>query len=105
MSEQQDELLKASVFGVFWRKQMMKRTKSDLVKNIKNLSQKLIFVWTPINEQNKPEEYENVLYFDSRDESMHVGYFVPSQTQIPNYITHFMKLPSKPYKPKEQNNE
>lgn len=42
-----------------------------------------------------PKDYENVLWFDSRDNNMHVGYFVWSQTPVP-YATHFMRLPAKP---------
>jgi len=42
-----------------------------------------------------PEDYKRVLYFDSRDGNMDVGYFVWSQTPV-DYVTHWMELPAKP---------
>ncbi len=44
----------------------------------------------------KPEDYQQVLIWDSRDKFMSVGYFVPSQTEIPSYNTHWMILPNPP---------
>jgi hypothetical protein len=88
----------SETFGYKWQQKMMQKSKLQLVTYIKNLCQKILFTtsWISINDNDKPRDYENVMYFDSRDESMHVGYFVTSQTPIPNYITHFMKLPTKP---------
>lgn len=52
-----------------------------------------------INVKNQlPKDYEFVLWFDDRDENMHVDYFVPSQSKMPDYVTYWMKLPEKPIK-------
>jgi len=50
--------------------------------------------WIAVKDQTPPE-YEKVLFFDSRDGGMSVGYFAWSQTPVP-YVTHWMYLPAKP---------
>ena len=62
-----------------------------LVREIEGLKKQK---WIPIKDQ-KPADYDKVLYFDSRDGNMHVGYFVWSQTPV-DYVTHWMKLPAPP---------
>lgn len=51
--------------------------------------------WINIKEK-QPEDYQQVLIWDSRDNFMSVGYFVPSQSEIPSYNTHWMELPPSP---------
>jgi hypothetical protein len=50
--------------------------------------------WVSVVEQ-APEDYEHVVYFDSRDGKVCIGFFVWSQTPV-NYVTHWMKLPPNP---------
>ena len=50
--------------------------------------------WIAVLDQTPPE-YEKVLFFDSRDGSMAVGYFVWSQTPV-YHVTHWMPLPARP---------
>lgn len=51
--------------------------------------------WIATKDQ-KPPEYERVIYFDSRDKgSIGIGYFVWSQTPV-DYVTHWMFLFSFP---------
>jgi hypothetical protein len=50
--------------------------------------------WISIEDQ-KPEDYTKVLFFDKRDRTVGVGYFVWSQTAV-DYVTHWMFLPSEP---------
>lgn len=51
-------------------------------------------IWVSVKDE-KPKDYDNVLYFDSRDGNIGVGYFVWSQTPV-DYVTHWMPLPSTP---------
>ena len=50
--------------------------------------------WIAMKDQT-PRPYERVIWFDSRDSAIHIGYFVWSQTPVP-YATHWMNLPSIP---------
>lgn len=49
--------------------------------------------WVAMSER-QPEDYKRVLWFDSRDGNVQVGYFV-KETQVP-YATHWMELPQPP---------
>lgn len=49
--------------------------------------------WVAMSEQ-QPEDYKRVLWYDSRDGNVQVGYFV-KETQVP-YATHWMELPQPP---------
>ena len=44
---------------------------------------------------SQPKDYERVLWFDSRDNFINIGYFVWSQTPVP-YATFWMSLPKAP---------
>lgn len=46
-------------------------------------------------EDRFPPDYERVLFLDSRDNNINLGYFVWSQTPD-SHITHWQKLPPKP---------
>lgn len=59
--------------------------------------------WININDFI-PEDYLRVLWIDNRDSKINIGYFVPSQTKIPEYVTHWMNLPNVPGL-EEQTNE
>jgi hypothetical protein len=50
--------------------------------------------WISTKEQTPPD-YKRVMYFDSRDKNISVGYFVWSQTPV-DYVTHWMDLPPNP---------
>ena len=50
--------------------------------------------WISTKEQTPPD-YERVLYFDSRDKTQHVGFFVWNETPV-EYVTHWMTLPKPP---------
>lgn len=50
--------------------------------------------WISVKDK-KPEDYKTVLFFDSRDRSIGIGYFVWSQTTV-YYVTHWMDVPSQP---------
>lgn len=45
-----------------------------------------------------PKDYERVIWFDLREGDIEIGYFVPSQTKMPNYVSHWMPLPEPPKK-------
>lgn len=47
-------------------------------------------------EDKLPEDYQWVLAFDSSDATMRVVYYIPSQSQIPSWMTHWMPLPEPP---------
>ena len=49
--------------------------------------------WVAMSKR-QPEDYKRVLWFDSRDGNVQVGYFV-KETQVP-YATHWMELPQPP---------
>jgi hypothetical protein len=48
--------------------------------------------WISINDKT-PKDYKMVLYFDTRDKKINIGYFVWSQTPV-EYVSHWMPLPS-----------
>lgn len=50
--------------------------------------------WINIKDK-KPSDYERVLFFDSRDGKINLGYFVWCQTPV-EYVTHWMPLPNVP---------
>jgi len=50
--------------------------------------------WILVKEQ-KPDDYQRVLFYDSRDGNVNLGYFVWSQTPV-LYVTHWMPLPAPP---------
>lgn len=50
--------------------------------------------WVAMKDK-KPDDYERVLYIDSRDNAINIGYFVWSQSAA-DYVTYWMKLPEKP---------
>jgi len=52
--------------------------------------------WISMNDE-KPKDYQRVIWFDSRDNTIHVDYFVLSQTPVP-YATHWQHLPVSPTK-------
>lgn len=44
-----------------------------------------------------PNDYERVMYFDNRDlGNIEIGHFVPNQSEIPDYVTHWQYLPKPP---------
>lgn len=70
-------------------------------KDLKEI--KKIMNWIKITEQ-LPPDYEPVLFVDSRESDRNkikIGYFVPSQTTIDNYITHWMPVPELPSQEEE----
>lgn len=53
--------------------------------------------WIAIKDQ-RPPDYERVIFFDNRDANICIGYFVWSQAPV-EYVTYWMKLPAKPQQP------
>lgn len=51
--------------------------------------------WISIKER-LPKDYERVLFFDMLLKAWQTGYFVPSQSEVPEYVTHWMPLPEPP---------
>lgn len=47
-------------------------------------------------EDELPEGYQEIIYFDERDGSIEMGFFVVSQSKMPRYITHWQPLPTPP---------
>ena len=59
-----------------------------------------IMNWISVKDK-LPKDYQRVLFYDTRgnrscEADIDTGYFVPSQSKIPEYITHWMPLPSPP---------
>lgn len=57
--------------------------------------------WVSVKER-LPEDYERVLFWNDSEAIpfgiCEIGYFVPSQSEIPSHITHWRTLPSPPTK-------
>lgn len=53
--------------------------------------------WISFNER-LPKDYQRVIWFDKRGGDIEIGYFVPSQSKIPEYATHWKPLPEPPKK-------
>lgn len=88
-----EEILKPYVEKPFRHTQIVEKDNA-LIAMQKFADQFRGIEWIAIKDQ-KPADYDRVLYFDSRDGNMNVGYFVWSQTPV-DYVTHWMKLPAKP---------
>jgi hypothetical protein len=50
--------------------------------------------WIAMSDQ-KPRDYERVIWFDTRDNAVQIGYFVLSQTTV-SYASHWMPIPATP---------
>lgn len=88
-----EEILKPYIETPFRHTQIVEKDNA-LIAMQKFADQFRDFEWIAIKDQ-KPADYERVLYFDSRDGNMNAGYFVFSQTPV-DYVTHWMPLPEPP---------